>query len=73
MFAARQFFGKLIWGWLSDRNGRKLVILGAILTAALGNVALAFAPNVWFTGVFSGNNSIIPRYMVDVTPPEKLA
>jgi len=80
VFAAGQFFGELIWGRLSDRIGRKPVILGTILMAALGYVALAFAPNIWFAvaaravaGVFSGNISTIQGYIVDVTPPEKLA
>lgn len=80
VFAAGQFFGELIWGRLSDRIGRKPVILGTILMAALGYVALAFAPNIWFAiaaravaGVFSGNISTIQGYIVDVTPQEKLA
>ncbi|MDX5329714.1 MAG: MFS transporter [Caulobacteraceae bacterium] len=80
VFAAGQFFGELIWGRLSDKIGRKPVILGTILMAALGYVALAFAPNIWFAigaravaGVFSGNISTIQGYIVDVTPQEKLA
>ena len=80
VFAAGQFFGELIWGRLSDKIGRKPVILGTIVMAALGYVALAFAPNIWFAiaaraiaGVFSGNISTIQGYIVDVTPQEKLA
>jgi MFS family permease len=80
VFAAGQFLGELTWGRLSDRIGRRPVILLTILASALGYVALAFAPNIWVAivargigGVFAGNMSTIQGYIVDVTPREKLS
>ena len=77
--AAGQFLGELTWGRLSDRVGRRPVILMTILMTALGYLALAFAPNIWvailargFSGFFSGNISTIQSYVVDVTPPDRL-
>jgi len=80
VFAAGQFFGELVWGRLSDRLGRKPIIIGTILVSAVGYVALAFAPNIWLAilarcvaGFFSGNISTIQGYIVDVTPQDRVA
>lgn len=79
-FSAGGFLGELTWGRLSDRIGRRPVLLITILASAGGYVALAFAPNIWIAvlvrglaGFFSGNISAIQGYIVDVTPPERLA
>ena len=83
MFAAYslgQFFGEPFWGRLSDRIGRRPVLIVTIIANALAYVALAFAPNIWIAmairlvgGFGSGNISTIQGYMADVTPPEKRA
>lgn len=83
MFAAYslgQFFGEPFWGRLSDRIGRRPVLMVTILANAVAYVALAFAPNIWVAmlvrlagGFGSGNISTIQGYMADVTPPEKRA
>ncbi|WP_343698738.1 MFS transporter [Caulobacter sp.] len=83
MFAAYslgQFFGEPFWGRLSDRIGRRPVLIVTITANALAYVALAFAPNIWIAmairlvgGFGSGNISTIQGYMADVTPPEKRA
>jgi len=80
VFAAGQFFGELTWGRLSDRVGRKPIILLTILVSAAGYVALAYAPNIWLAvlaraaaGFFSGNISVIQGYIVDVSPRERVA
>ena len=50
MFAAYslgQFFGEPLWGRLSDRVGRRPILIVTILANTLAYVALAFAPNIW--------------------------
>jgi MFS family permease len=83
MFAAYslgQFFGEPFWGRLSDRIGRRPVLIVTILANTVAYIALAFAPNIWIAmavrlvgGFGSGNISTIQGYMADVTPPEKRA
>jgi DHA1 family tetracycline resistance protein-like MFS transporter len=79
-FSGGQFLGELTWGRLSDRLGRRPVLIGTILASSIGYVALAFAPSIWIAiliraigGVFSGNIAVIQGYIVDVTPPERIA
>lgn len=80
VFSAGQFLGELTWGRLSDRIGRKPVLLLTIFMSGLGYVALAFAPGIWLAilargvaGFFSGNISVIQGYIVDISPPNRLA
>lgn len=79
-YSGGQFLGELFWGRLSDRIGRRPVLLMTIVGSGLGYVALAFAPGIWaavairaLAGFFSGNMSTIQGYIVDVSPPERLA
>jgi len=79
-YSAGQFLGELFWGRLSDRIGRRPVLLITIIGSAVGYIALAWSPSIWIAvlvrfaaGFFSGNMSAIQGYMVDVSPPEKLA
>ena len=79
-FSAGQFLAELTWGRLSDRIGRRPVLLITILASAAGYVALAYSPTIGvailvrgFAGFFSGNISTIQGYIVDVTPSERLA
>jgi multidrug resistance protein len=83
MFAAYslgQFFAEPFWGRLSDRIGRKPVLLITTSANVVGYLALAFVPNIWaaiavrlFTGLGAGNISTVQGYVADVTPPEKRA
>ena len=79
-YSLGQFFGEPILGRLSDRIGRKPVLMITLLANAAGYLALAFAPNIWaaiairlFTGVGAGNISTVQGYVADVTPPERRA
>ena len=83
MFAAYslgQFFAEPFWGRLSDRIGRKPVLLITLVSNAIGYLALAFVPNIWlavavrlFTGLGAGNISTVQGYVADVTPPAERA
>jgi len=77
-FAAGGFFGEPFWGRLSDRYGRKPLLISTLCCNCLCYFALAFAPNVWVAlgirflgGMFSGNGSVVQGYIADVTPPER--
>lgn len=79
-FSLGQFGGELTWGRLSDRFGRRPVLLVTTGVSSLGYVALAFAGDAWTAvavrlvqGFFSGNLSVIHSYVADITPPERRA
>ena len=79
-FSLGQFLGEPFWGRMSDRIGRRPVLMFTIFMSALGYVALAFAPGIWIAiatrliaGFFGGNISTIQGYIADITPPEKRA
>ena len=79
-YSLGQFVAEPFWGRLSDRIGRKPVLVITILANALGYLALAFVPNIWlaiavrlFTGLGAGNISTVQGYVADVTPPAQRA
>lgn len=79
-YSLGQFFAEPFWGRLSDRIGRRPILIITILANTASYVALAFAPNIWIafairllSGFGSGNISTIQGYMADVTPPEQRA
>jgi MFS family permease len=77
-FALGQLFSEAFWGRLSDRIGRRPVLLVTITGTAVAYAALAFAPNMaaacalrLLGGLTSGNISTIQGYLADVTPVAK--
>jgi MFS transporter, DHA1 family, tetracycline resistance protein len=77
IFAAFQFICSPIVGNLSDRFGRRPVLLCSLLGFALDFVALALAPNLaWLfiaravSGMFGATNGPAQSVIADVTPPE---
>ncbi len=80
IYAFMQFFGSPILGALSDRYGRRRVLLIALAGSAIDYVILALAPSVgWLfvarmiSGLTAGVLATVNAYVADVTPPEKRA
>lgn len=79
-FSVGQFIGEPFWGKLSDRIGRKPVLIVTIAMVGVTYGFFAFAPNIWVAfllrfvnGVFAGNISTLQGALADITPPEKRA
>ena len=79
-FSVGQFIGEPFWGRLSDRIGRKPVLIITIGAVAASYAALAFAPNIamafvirFANGLFAGNISTLQGAMADITPPDRRA
>ncbi len=79
-YSLGNFFAEPIWGKLSDRIGRRPVLMLTIFGNAATYVLLAFAPDLWIAmairfcgGILTGNISTIQGYLADVTPPDKRA
>lgn len=77
-FALMQFFFSPVLGMLSDRYGRRPVVLLSNFGLALDYFILAMAPSLrWlflariFSGLSSSSMPAATAYMSDVTPPEK--
>ncbi|HYM87009.1 MAG TPA: TCR/Tet family MFS transporter [Pseudoxanthomonas sp.] len=80
LFAAIQFVSSPIQGTLSDRYGRRPVILLSCLGLGIDFVLMAVAHSLpWllvarvFSGVFSASFTTANAYIADVTAPEKRA
>lgn len=79
-FALVQFVASPVLGLLSDRFGRRPIILLSSLGSAFDCAMLAVAPNLWWlfvgrvlSGATSASMSSAAAYIADVTPPEKRA
>jgi DHA1 family tetracycline resistance protein-like MFS transporter len=80
IFSVMQFIGSPILGSLSDRFGRRRIILISTAGAAIDYVLMAWAPTLgWLfvartiAGFTAGVLATANAYIVDVTPPEKRA
>ncbi|CAK4033913.1 MFS general substrate transporter [Lecanosticta acicola] len=73
-FAMAQFATNFLWGWLSDRIGRKPIVLtGTILTAACF-IAFGFCRTLWqailvqaLMGLVNGNQGVISTCLGEIT------
>lgn len=80
LWAGMQFICSPIIGSLSDRFGRRPVILLSVCGLALDYVLMAVAPNLWWlalgrilAGVTSSSFTSVFAYMADITRPEDRA
>lgn len=84
-FSAMQFFFAPIWGRLSDRHGRRPILLLSTAGAALSYLLFGFSAllenhraALWlmilsraFAGICGGNITVAQAYIADITPPEQ--
>lgn len=75
-----QLLAAPFWGHLSDRYGRRPILMSSLAGACLSYVLLGFAGNVWWllasrvlAGLMAGNISAAFAYATDVSSPEKRA
>ncbi|MGE0408879.1 MAG: TCR/Tet family MFS transporter [Amphiplicatus sp.] len=80
VYAMMQFFMMPVLGGLSDRYGRRPVILGSLCAYSLDFLLMALAPTIGFllvarllAGAFSATFSTANAFIADVSPPEKRA
>ncbi len=79
-WALMQFFCSPLLGLLSDRVGRRPVILLSNAVTVVDYAIMALAPNLWWlfagrvlSGIATANMTAASAYIADVTPPEKRA
>lgn len=79
-FGIANFFGSPILGALSDRYGRRPVLLIGFCGLALNFFATALATALWmlivvrlFGGAMQANAAVANAYVADITPPEQRA
>lgn len=80
LYAIMQFIFSPILGGLSDRYGRRPVLLLSLLGLGLDYFLLAFAPNIeWLiigriiAGIGGASFTTASAYIADISPPEKRA
>ena len=80
LYAAMQFVFAPVLGSLSDRIGRRPVLLISLAGAAVNYLFLAFAPSLWLllvgraiAGLTSANVSVATAYITDISPEDKRA
>jgi DHA1 family tetracycline resistance protein-like MFS transporter len=79
-YSLMQFLLAPALGALSDRHGRRPIILLSLLGMGINYVLLGFAPNlIWLaagrliSGAMGASFSTANAYLADITPPEKRA
>jgi DHA1 family tetracycline resistance protein-like MFS transporter len=74
VYALMQFMTSPVLGSLSDRYGRRPVLLLSLLGAGLDYVIMAFSPSLWFlfvgriiSGLTGANMTVATAYMADIS------
>ncbi|MFT3803929.1 MAG: TCR/Tet family MFS transporter [Burkholderiaceae bacterium] len=80
LYAAMQFAFAPVLGALSDRLGRRPVLLISLGGAAINYVLMAFAPSLWLlivgraiAGLTGANLSVATAYITDISPEDTRA
>ena len=80
LYSLMQFVCAPLLGSLSDRFGRRPVILASLFGSGLDYLLLAYAPSLgWFfvgrilAGITGANFTAATAYIADISPPEKRA
>ena len=78
VFAACTFIAAPVFGALSDRYGRKSILLISLLGSAIGYLLLGFGGALWvlflgriIDGLTAGNQSALFAYISDSTEPHE--
>jgi multidrug resistance protein len=79
-YSLGQFIANPVWGRMSDRHGRKPILLLSTAGMVVSYLLMAFADNLWMlgaarflTGVMGANVPVAMAYITDITPLEKRA
>ena len=79
-FSVAQLLAAPVWGWLSDRYGRRPAILVGLLLSALAYFVFGFANSIWLLflsrivqGLGGGTIGVVQAYVSDVSAPKDRA
>ena len=80
VYALMQFFLSPVMGGLSDRFGRRPIILGSLAAYSMDFLLMAIAPSIALlllarvlAGAFSATFSTASAFIADISPPDKRA
>jgi DHA1 family tetracycline resistance protein-like MFS transporter len=80
LYSACQFLFSPVLGVLSDRFGRRPVLLVSLAGAAIDYLVMAFAPQLWMlvlgraiSGITSANMAVATAYITDISSEEERA
>jgi MFS transporter, DHA1 family, tetracycline resistance protein len=76
-YSLGQFVGAPLWGKLSDRYGRRPILIYSLIGAILSYLIMAHADDIWtlgasrlFGGLMAGNIAAAFAYVGDISTPE---